>query len=78
MYYSRVMVSQLGGEHRITIANATGKPDPVGQIQLDVTLRQMKEAYDSSPKPAVIELFEPCLNCADIPPGRKYTSIQHE
>lgn len=65
MYYSRVMTSQLGGEHRIAIAKATAKPDPVGQIQLDVTLRQMKEAYDSSPKPTVMQFSKPQLKPAD-------------
>lgn len=53
MYYSRILVSQLGSEQKIAIAKANNEEDPSHQIQLYVTLRQMQEAYDSSPKPVV-------------------------
>lgn len=62
VYYSRILTSQLGGERKIAMAEAKGEADPGGQIQLDVTLRQMKEAYDSSPKPTVIPVL-----CSDCP-----------
>ena len=53
IYYTLILANQLGGETRAGNARLSGKIDQGSQIQLTLAHRQMREAYDNSPKPTV-------------------------
>ena len=69
IYYSLILANQLGGERRTEIAKAADKIDPGSQIQLTLALRQMRDAYDNSPKPMVRRMLQPLWSFADPPIG---------
>ncbi|CAI6341606.1 unnamed protein product [Periconia digitata] len=51
VYYTSILSNQLAAERKIEASKKSGKADPSSQIQLMIALKQMKEAFDNSPKP---------------------------
>lgn len=60
IYYSLVLVYQLAGERKVEASQKSGKVDQGVQIQLTLAQRQMKDAYDSSPKATVSFILRVC------------------
>lgn len=52
-YYYLILSNQLSGEQKNEVSKESGKPDMSSQIQFTLALRQIKDAYDSSPKQMV-------------------------
>ncbi|KAF2441371.1 hypothetical protein P171DRAFT_488923 [Karstenula rhodostoma CBS 690.94] len=50
LYYSSILIHQLGGERKAEISKGTEEIDKGIQIQLTLAQRQMKDAYDHLPK----------------------------
>ncbi|KAJ4300904.1 hypothetical protein N0V90_002992 [Kalmusia sp. IMI 367209] len=51
VYYALVLANQLAAEKKVEASRVLGKVDPGSKIQFTLALRQIKDAYDNSPKP---------------------------
>jgi hypothetical protein len=77
-YYSMILANQLGGERKVKAAKVADKIDQGIQIQLTLAHRQMKEAYDQPPKPAVRNALPSLLLIADPQIGRSDSGREYE
>lgn len=68
LYYSLILVNQLGGERKAEVPKGAEKIDQGTPIQLTLAHRQMKDAYDQPPKsmvrktphfPQILQIVDP-------------------